>query len=428
MRKLALLVIVALVLGAVIGTVSYCATGDALPPEDGDLRVWRLDIPDDENAFTYFSLAAEQVYWPEDEEADERIWALLDDELWDEDLVHELLERNAEALEYLKQGLARSECQVPVVKGVDDPLAAVSEWRTLALFCSLRARRLLKQGRDREAADEAMRTVKFGHMIQGARGCLIHYMVGSALKALGVERLRGMVSETTLEPHSLNEYARELGAYRADEEGLADAWRVEYTIIAALVDDMAAGRIGLADLTGGGGASRTRGYTGHFFKPNETKRIFANAFRTYIENVPRTYAERDYAALPDWVDDPGSFSTASVLVRGNGIGRMLITMLMPAFDRAHEEKCRTNVSIAVTQVFLALKAYKLETGHLPESLGQLVPDYLPAVPLDDFDGQPIRYSREKRIVYSVAEDLTDSGGFEGEDPWDMADFSFSIEF
>lgn len=53
------------------------------------------------------------------------------------------------------------------------------------------------------------------------------------------------------------------------------------------------------------------------------------------------------------------------------------------------------------------------TCHLPATQEALVPDYLSAVPRDPFDGQPFRYSAEKRIVYSVGENLTDDGGDEG---------------
>ena len=39
-----------------------------------------------------------------------------------------------------------------------------------------------------------------------------------------------------------------------------------------------------------------------------------------------------------------------------------------------------------------------------------MPDYLPAVPRDPFDGAPFRYSAERRLVYSVGENLVDDGG------------------
>jgi hypothetical protein len=61
-------------------------------------------------------------------------------------------------------------------------------------------------------------------------------------------------------------------------------------------------------------------------------------------------------------------------------------------------------------LLLACRAYEEATGHLPETLEELVPDYLPAIPRDPFDGQPFRYSAERRLVYSVGENLADDGG------------------
>jgi len=45
--------------------------------------------------------------------------------------------------------------------------------------------------------------------------------------------------------------------------------------------------------------------------------------------------------------------------------------------------------------------YHRTPGELPATLDALVPAYLPAVPRDYIDGQPIRYSREFRAVWSV---------------------------
>ena len=42
--------------------------------------------------------------------------------------------------------------------------------------------------------------------------------------------------------------------------------------------------------------------------------------------------------------------------------------------------------------------------ELPASLAQLVPDYLPEVPLDYFDRAPIRYSRTNRAVWGIGPD------------------------
>ena len=77
-----------------------------------------------------------------------------------------------------------------------------------------------------------------------------------------------------------------------------------------------------------------------------------------------------------------------------------------------------------------MKAFKMEKGALPESLDQLAPDYIDAVLLDDFDGRPLRYSREKKILYSVGKDLEDSGGMgnTGRLGEEVKDLVFPIKF
>jgi len=63
---------------------------------------------------------------------------------------------------------------------------------------------------------------------------------------------------------------------------------------------------------------------------------------------------------------------------------------------------------------LAVERYRLARGSFPESLGQLVTDYLAAAAVDPFDGLPLRLKRTDRgfAVYSVGEDRKDDGGKE----------------
>ena len=62
---------------------------------------------------------------------------------------------------------------------------------------------------------------------------------------------------------------------------------------------------------------------------------------------------------------------------------------------------------------LALKRYQLRNGHYPSELAQLVPDFVPAVPRDPADGQPLRYrlnSDGTFLLYSIGDDGKDDGG------------------
>ena len=75
-----------------------------------------------------------------------------------------------------------------------------------------------------------------------------------------------------------------------------------------------------------------------------------------------------------------------------------------------ERKCRTDCHIRGLLLIIPLRLYRQDHGKLPAALSELVPDYLPAIPVDPFDGKPFRYLPDKGVVYSVGSDTRDSGG------------------
>ncbi len=85
-----------------------------------------------------------------------------------------------------------------------------------------------------------------------------------------------------------------------------------------------------------------------------------------------------------------------------------------SLGRIGELDVRIHVHIRLAQIALAIERYRLATGHVPEQLEVLVPKYLDAVPIDPFDGQPIRYrpSESGYCLYSVNDDGQDNGGKE----------------
>lgn len=85
-------------------------------------------------------------------------------------------------------------------------------------------------------------------------------------------------------------------------------------------------------------------------------------------------------------------------------------MMMPALANSLEIKSRNDVQLQATRIILALRACQLTHGKLPADLNTLVPEFLEAVPIDDFDGKPLRYSAERKIVHSVGKNLKDDGG------------------
>jgi hypothetical protein len=64
---------------------------------------------------------------------------------------------------------------------------------------------------------------------------------------------------------------------------------------------------------------------------------------------------------------------------------------------------------------LALEAFAERYEHYPETLGELVPEFLPRLPVDYADRQPLRYRRTEKgyVLYSVGVDGKDDHGWPG---------------
>lgn len=65
-----------------------------------------------------------------------------------------------------------------------------------------------------------------------------------------------------------------------------------------------------------------------------------------------------------------------------------------------------------TLVAIAMELYHRKTGDYPLTLNQLVPQFLPTVPPDRYDGKPLRYKlvKDHPVLYSIGVDRIDSGG------------------
>ena len=72
----------------------------------------------------------------------------------------------------------------------------------------------------------------------------------------------------------------------------------------------------------------------------------------------------------------------------------------------------TQAKRAGTLIALALESHRLQHGHYPVTLHGLVPEYLPALPVDPITGGPLHYllDRGRPLVYSVGCDRDDDGG------------------
>jgi hypothetical protein len=90
----------------------------------------------------------------------------------------------------------------------------------------------------------------------------------------------------------------------------------------------------------------------------------------------------------------------------------LARLLLPAADKVAQAMSRSAAQMRTMIAALAAERYRQAHGRWPESLAALVPQYLKEVPLDPFDGKPLRLRRlsDGLVIYSVGLDGQDNGG------------------
>lgn len=100
----------------------------------------------------------------------------------------------------------------------------------------------------------------------------------------------------------------------------------------------------------------------------------------------------------------------------------LAAMLLPSIEAVQHAQDRLQQNFDNLQITLSLFAARAKSGEFAEQLGDLVPTYEEAIPIDLFSGGPLKYRRtaDGFELYSVGRNETDDGGrtFDDKEPGD----------
>ena len=411
MRKVARLLGVVMVAGIVAVVAAMTFAGRDIPaPDTADLTIEHPDVPPKENAYTYFVSATNVLYWPEDSCL---VAEYLNGKAANEEAVVEMVASNRKTMVLIKRGLECRSCITPEVTGFDTLLPYTSAWLQMGRILALITRHDRLAGRYADATDACISLLGFSDMIQADAEGIINYLVGTAVLHLGLMQAQDLASDKSTPLDELLRLSTCLAGLGPLAPGLVRATKVEYRVEASIVDQLRDGKYGTDEFVGlGGGRPNTllkgRRLPAYFFQPNKTKLTFANLCRDVIGNAPLCYADMNqYDAEESLRSKPG---IANLIIRPNGVGRILCAILIPSFDSLLDRKCRAECDVAATRLLVACGAYRKKEGRWPDGLQSLLPTYLAAIPADPYDGNPFRYSPSMGIVYSVGKDLKDSGG------------------
>jgi len=364
---------------------------------DEGLRLERASLPTGSNAFEVLKAAAGHIWSPVE------TYDLLGGTNWDEALASTVLASNRETLAGWDAAVKLPDLQVPEVKKAEEWMRYLADWKRLAQLAVLRENVLFHHGQDKEAFDQILNQVRLGQRMQNSRGVLIVYLVGTAVENLGVYQMRRWVSKTHLTPDELKDYIRRLQSPpAATATAFANTIKAEYRWQTGQLEDMKQRGEFINPASGKNYPHPMRWLP--IFSFSQTKSLFAQGALMLVNAAPHHYCETHIAEMESRP------ALTLVALSGNWTGQILYYAMVPALANSLAIKSRNDTQLQATRTILALRAYQLTHGKLPTDLNALVPEFLEAVPVDDFDGKPLRYSAGKKIVYSVGKNLKDDGG------------------
>lgn len=356
---------------------------------------------------------------------------------WDQGIVDDAIAKNAEALRYFADAAKKPSYQFPAyadpsnVDTTSFDYALGGQWN-VSRTAALNAINLQKQGKEQEAFQQALDLLQVGTIIQQSQTPLLGFLVGSNLKVLGMQTLNALLANTKLPKETLGHYSAALQSVDAVAARLAHAFKMEHAIRMTLFneDHLLNDPVVRDEYSFLRGIVLWRAWVpkSYYFQPNRIIDEWNTIDRATLSAASQP-CEQPYQTVPP----PTYYSTNQftfwlrLYFLPNAVGKFFHELAFINTTSMWQKRCNEEVLNSATQTLIALKEFSQDNGALPVALEQLVPIYLPAIPTDAYDGTAIKYSAEKKIIYSVGNDHVDNGGSTGDDWQKMDDPTFAIK-
>jgi hypothetical protein len=122
--------------------------------------------------------------------------------------------------------------------------------------------------------------------------------------------------------------------------------------------------------------------------------VMMSDINQHIDQINKAIASDTYAKAKPLLDalNP-QITMRGNLLAGSWPELWLGELIMPSYSPFVERYFANLAILPLTQTEFALAAWHADHGGYPKTLAELIPQYLTSVPIDPFDGQPLRYQQ-----------------------------------
>lgn len=349
LKFLAIAVLLLVVIVVIIPFFLSVSKGkDIVPVDDSQLQLQVINIPATENAFYDLDKTRALINIKNIPQGTKLATDYLKSDEWDQAVVERLLADNEEVLQYFTDAAAKGKFQLPDADhpakiSRDMPVTPLNNWREASRLSGIKAIWLARNGEDKAALDEALKSIVVGNAIENSQSLLITYLVGIGIKDTGLDTLQKVIAMIPRDSSVLEEYKLELANYQAI--GNATPFITEY-----LISKQAWNNLGQDDNNQFGLVSQVFMKNKFYFKKNLTI-----SYYFYFYNQLAIAAKKDCSDLtkvPVSKESGAENGFIKMYFTENLIGKYSTYIPELALNNALEKKCATENKLKETILML----------------------------------------------------------------------------
>ena len=376
---------------------------------DFDLPVEESIAPE-ENAFTYFMQASEALkrFYTDENGNSIELNKFVYENNTNLAVAAKILTENEQVFQLVRQGVECRSCVLPKPESKDALTPYVLHILSIGRLFSTKIKYEKERGDIESALRSADDLLSFGSMIRQNPNGFVSLVCAWAVEGMGIWRIQDLARDPRISKQQLWCLLEMPDKTPPHYASLQYAIKVEFALMAKYYESLPQIIKHRETFKSHFGTDSLLPYfifRYHGFSPKLAKIESAESYRLLISDSAKFYA--DMTSFIEYDNIKRNFP--DVFFEKNAIEKIIVSITSTTLTPL-EMRCKHDANLAATKIIIASHLFQRETGRRTQTLDELVPDYLPYVPLDPFDGAPFRYNTELGVIYSVGQSLTDFGG------------------
>ena len=347
-----------------------------------------LTIGKDQNSYYVLIEISNQVYEPTGQ-ANNRYKQFVEGKIWDQTEVDTILGRNENILNKAREAATLSYYQCPSYENGFSPateFCLVNYLQSVARITSLSALSKAQKGDFQGAIDDALIPIRIGQLIEDEPViALVDYLFGDAMKRIGLNTVQIILTKYQIPSEILLARINELQKYTKNENGLKNAFRLEYQSEKNSI------------------AFVNKIKSNFYIQPNRSFSDMADDTRQkmaiidtpcyQLEITLKKYQKNFEEKVPKIVIWKLPFTRNAVFE----VLKSVISIILD-LSSIQNKRCESDLLVEQTRLQMALSAYKSDKGQFPYSQSELVPNYLPREVLNPYTNTAFTFNKDTGAI------------------------------